>query len=106
MGELLMLLGMMRLLPQLGDPQSSSSCFGHCMGIAKLFFGLRSVNCVTRRRRLCFLTQGLREADRNFSGFGGLILGFPVEALPYLFGLVVGFIFVAVGGSRTLLWPL
>ncbi|KAL4576119.1 hypothetical protein LXL04_012208 [Taraxacum kok-saghyz] len=52
---------MMRLLPQLCDPQSELLLLRSCMGIAKLFFGLRTCQPEHMEEAASFFDQGLRE---------------------------------------------
>ncbi|KAJ0770727.1 putative reverse transcriptase domain, exostosin [Helianthus annuus] len=53
---------LMRLLPKLGDPQSELLLLRSCMGIAKLFFGLRTCQPVHMEDAALFFDKGLREA--------------------------------------------
>ncbi|XP_052621089.1 uncharacterized protein LOC111879644 [Lactuca sativa] len=92
------------LLPQLSDPQSELLQLRSCMGIAKLFFGLRTCQPVHMEEAAVFFDNGLRRAIEDivvcggpFFGdiqwriaslpirFGGLGLYWAVEATPYAF---------------------
>ncbi|KAJ0755819.1 putative reverse transcriptase domain, exostosin, DNA/RNA polymerase superfamily [Helianthus annuus] len=56
-----MAVDLMRLLPKLGDPQSELLLLRSCMGIAKLFFGLRTCQPVHMEDAALFFDKGLRE---------------------------------------------
>ncbi|KAF5811722.1 putative exostosin [Helianthus annuus] len=61
----------MRLLPKLGDPQSELLLLRSCMGIAKLFFGLRTCQPVHMEDATLFFDKGLREAIEELVVCGG-----------------------------------
>ena len=52
-------MNLMRLLPQLSDPQSELLLFRSCMGIAKLFFGLRTCQPVHTEEATILFDNGL-----------------------------------------------
>ncbi|PWA84065.1 reverse transcriptase domain-containing protein [Artemisia annua] len=66
---------MMRLLPQLGDPQSELLLLRSCMGIAKLFFGLRTCQPVYVEEAALLFDKGLREAIEDMVVCGGPFFG-------------------------------
>ncbi|XP_021979967.1 uncharacterized protein LOC110876095 [Helianthus annuus] len=66
---------LMRLLPKLGDPQSELLLLRSCMGIAKLFFGLRTCQPVHMEDAALFFDKGLREAIEELVVCGGPFFG-------------------------------
>nr|GEW72603.1 reverse transcriptase domain-containing protein [Tanacetum cinerariifolium] len=56
---------LMNLLSQLHDPQSELLLFRSCMGISKLFFGLRTCQPVHKKQAACFFYKGLRGSIEN-----------------------------------------
>ncbi|GJT86986.1 hypothetical protein Tco_1068703 [Tanacetum coccineum] len=56
---------LMGLLPQLHDPQSELLLLRSCMGIAKLFFGLRTCQPVHMEEAALFFDKGLRGSIKN-----------------------------------------
>ncbi|PWA43054.1 reverse transcriptase domain-containing protein [Artemisia annua] len=80
---------MMRLLPQLGDPQSELLLLRSCMGIAKLFFGLRTCQPVYVEEAALLFDKGLREAIEDMVVCGGPFFGdlqWRLASLPIRFG--------------------
>ena len=66
---------LMHLLPQLGDPQSELLLLRSCMGIAKLFFGLRTCQPVHMEGRRFGLTKSYEGRLRTLWCVGVLSLG-------------------------------
>ncbi|XP_052622515.1 uncharacterized protein LOC128127844 [Lactuca sativa] len=66
---------LMRLLPQLSDPQSELLLLSSCMGIAKLFFGLRTCQPVHMEEAALFFNNGLRRAFEDIMVCGGPFFG-------------------------------
>ncbi|KAJ0771049.1 putative exostosin [Helianthus annuus] len=80
---------LMRLLPKLGDPQSELLLLRSCMGIAKLFFGLRTCQPVHMEDAALFFDKGLREAIEELVVCGGPFFGdlqWRLASLPIRFG--------------------
>ncbi|XP_021985363.1 uncharacterized protein LOC110881398 [Helianthus annuus] len=80
---------LMRLLPKLGDPQSELLLLRSCMGIAKLFFGLRTCQPVRMEDAALFFDKGLREAIEELVVCGGPFFGdlqWRLASLPIRFG--------------------
>ncbi|XP_022031302.1 uncharacterized protein LOC110932259 [Helianthus annuus] len=80
---------LMRLLPKLGDPQSELLLLRSCMGIAKLFFGLRTCQPVHVEDATMFFDKGLREAIEELVVCGGPFFGdlqWRLASLPIRFG--------------------
>ncbi|PWA75758.1 reverse transcriptase domain-containing protein [Artemisia annua] len=80
---------LMRLLPQLGDPQSELLLLRSCMGIAKLFFGLRTCQPVYTEEAALLFDKGLREAIEELVVCGGPYFGdfqWRLASLPIRFG--------------------
>ena len=80
---------MMRLLPQLCDPQSELLLLRSCMGIAKLFFGLRTCQPEHMVEAASFFDQGLREAIEDIVVCGGPFFGdiqWRLASLPIRYG--------------------
>ena len=79
----------MRLLPKLGDPQSELLLLRSCMGIAKLFFGLRTCQPIHMNDAALFFDKGLREAIEELVVCGGPFFGdlqWRLASLPIRFG--------------------
>ncbi|KAJ0545394.1 hypothetical protein HanIR_Chr08g0349381 [Helianthus annuus] len=79
----------MRLLPKLGDPQSELLLLRSCMGIVKLFFGLRTCQPVHMEDAALFFDKGLREAIEELVVCGGPFFGdlqWRLASLPIRFG--------------------
>ena len=66
---------LMRLLPQLSDPQSELLLLRSCMGIAKLFFGLRTCQPVHMEEAEIFFDNGLCGAIEDIVVCGGPFFG-------------------------------
>ncbi|GKC30260.1 hypothetical protein Tco_1037554 [Tanacetum coccineum] len=105
---------LMGLLPQLHDPQSELLLLRSCMGIAKLFFGLRTCQPVHMKEAALFFDKGLRGSIENIVVCGGPFFGdlqWRLASLPIRFGglglysakLVSSYAFVA---SRAQSWVL
>ena len=105
---------LMSLLPQLHDPQSELLLLRSCMGIAKLFFGLRTCQPVHMEDAALFFDKGLRESIENIVVCGGPFFGdlqWRLASLPIRFGglglysakVVSSYAFVA---SRAQSWVL
>ncbi|XP_052627549.1 uncharacterized protein LOC128134140 [Lactuca sativa] len=80
---------LMRLLPQLSDPQSELLLLRSCMGIAKLFFGLRTCQPVHMEEAAIFFDNGLRGAIEDIVVCGGPFFGdiqWRIASLPIRFG--------------------
>ncbi|MFS7966563.1 putative exostosin [Helianthus anomalus] len=80
---------LMRLLPKLDDPQSELLLLRSCMGIAKLFFGLRTCQPVHMEDAALFFDKGLREAIEELVVCGGPFFGdlqWRLASLPIRFG--------------------
>ncbi|GKD86610.1 hypothetical protein Tco_1357764 [Tanacetum coccineum] len=81
---------LMGLLPQLHDPQSELLLLRSCMGIAKLFFGLRTYQPVHMEEEALFFDKGLRGSIENIMVCGGPFLDtYSGDLLLYIFDLVV-----------------
>ncbi|GKA62082.1 putative reverse transcriptase domain-containing protein [Tanacetum coccineum] len=102
------------LLPQLHDPQSELLLLRSCMGIAKLFFGLRTCQPVHMEEAALFLDKGLCGSIENIVVCGGPFFGdlqWRLASLPIRFGglglysekMVSSYAFVA---SRAQSWVL
>ncbi|GJR17450.1 putative reverse transcriptase domain-containing protein [Tanacetum coccineum] len=65
---------LMGLLPQLHDPHSELFLLRSCMGIAKLFFGLRTCQPVHMEEATLFFNKGLRGSIENIVVCGGPFL--------------------------------
>ncbi|GKE19027.1 hypothetical protein Tco_1426604 [Tanacetum coccineum] len=105
---------LMGFLPQLHDPQSELLLLRSCMGIAKLFFGLRTCQPVHMEDAALFFDKGLRGSIENIVVCGGPFFGdlqWRLSSLPIRFGglglysakLVSSYAFVA---SRAQSWVL
>ncbi|GJY27321.1 hypothetical protein Tco_0402047 [Tanacetum coccineum] len=105
---------LMSLLPQLHDPQSELLLLRSCMGIAKLFFGLRTCQPVHMEKAALFFDKGLRGSIENIVVCGGPFFGdlqWSLASLPIRFGglglysakVVSSYAFVA---SRAQSWVL
>ncbi|KAK9056951.1 hypothetical protein SSX86_024316 [Deinandra increscens subsp. villosa] len=66
---------LIRLLPKLGDPQSELLLLRSCMGIAKLFFGLRTCPPLHMMGAASFFDKELRAAIENLVVCGGPFFG-------------------------------
>ncbi len=66
---------LMRLLSQLRDPQSELLLLRSCMGIAKMFFGLRTCPPAHIEEASLLFDQGLREAVEGLVVCGGPFFG-------------------------------
>ncbi|GJX40296.1 hypothetical protein Tco_0255286, partial [Tanacetum coccineum] len=66
---------LMSLLSQLHDPQSELLLLRSCMGIAKLFFGLRTCQPVHMEEASLFFNKGLRGLIENIVVYGGPFFG-------------------------------
>ncbi|GJZ75315.1 hypothetical protein Tco_0639780, partial [Tanacetum coccineum] len=80
---------LMSLLPQLHDPQSELLLLRSCMGIAKLFFGLRTCQPVHMEKAALFFDKGLRGSIENIVVCGGPFFGdlqWSLASLPIRFG--------------------
>ncbi|KAL6521158.1 hypothetical protein OROGR_017727 [Orobanche gracilis] len=75
---------MMRLLPQLCDPQSELLLLRSCMGIAKLFFGLRTCQPEHMEEAASFFDRGLRGSIEDIVVCGGPFFGDIQWRLAYL----------------------
>ncbi|GJU50466.1 putative reverse transcriptase domain-containing protein [Tanacetum coccineum] len=105
---------LMSLLQQLHDPQSELLLLRSCMGIAKLFFGLRTCQLAHMEEAALFFDKGLRGSIENIVVCGGPFFGdlqWRLASLPIRFGglglysakLVSSYAFVA---SRDQSWVL
>ncbi|GJR93621.1 hypothetical protein Tco_0265795, partial [Tanacetum coccineum] len=105
---------LMGLLPQLHDPQSELLLLRSCMGIAKLFFGLKTCQPVHMEDMALFFDKSLRGSIENIVVCGGPFFGnlqWRLASLPIRFGglglysakLVSSYAFVA---SRAQSWVL
>jgi len=80
---------LMHLLPQLRDPQSELLLLRSCMGIFKLFFGLRTSQPIHMEEAARLLDKELREAVEDIVVGGGLFFGdlqWRLASLPIRFG--------------------
>ncbi|GJT26270.1 hypothetical protein Tco_0906545 [Tanacetum coccineum] len=80
---------LMGLLPQLHDPQSELLLLRSFMGIAKLFFGLRTCQPVHIEEVALFFNKGLRGSIENIVVCGGPFFGdlqWRLTSLPIRFG--------------------
>ncbi|KAI3778249.1 hypothetical protein L2E82_07407 [Cichorium intybus] len=80
---------LMGLLPQLCDPQSQLLLLRSCMGIAKLFFGLRTCQPVHMEEAALFFDKGLRGSIEDIVVCGGPFFGdfqWRMVSLPIRFG--------------------
>ena len=66
---------LMHLLPQLRDPQSELLLLRSCMGIAKLFFGLRTCQPIHMEEATMLFDKELREAVEDIVVDGGPFFG-------------------------------
>ncbi|KAL6502820.1 hypothetical protein OROHE_023988 [Orobanche hederae] len=66
---------LMSLLPQLCDPQSELLLLRSCMGIAKLFFGLRTCQPIHMQEAALFFDRGLRGSIEDIVVCGGPFFG-------------------------------
>ena len=66
---------LMYLLPQLQDPQSELLLLQSCMGIAKLFFGLRTCQPIHTEESAMLFDKELREAVEDIVVGGGPFFG-------------------------------
>ncbi|GJR34773.1 hypothetical protein Tco_1210457 [Tanacetum coccineum] len=85
---------LMSLLPQLHNPQSELLLLRSCMGIFKLFIGLRTCQPVHMEEATLFFDKGLRGSIENIVVCGGLFFGdlqWRLASLPiHLGGVVLG----------------
>ncbi|KAI3750270.1 hypothetical protein L2E82_20904 [Cichorium intybus] len=80
---------LMGLLPQLCDPQSELLLLRSCMGIAKLFFGLRTCQPMHMEEAALFFDKGLRGSIEDIVVCGGPFFGdfqWRLVSLPIRFG--------------------
>ncbi|GJZ32004.1 putative reverse transcriptase domain-containing protein [Tanacetum coccineum] len=80
---------LMRLPPQLCDPQSELLLLRSCMGIAKLFFGLRTCRPVYMEEAALLYDKGLRQSIEDMVVCGGPFFGdiqWRLASLPIRFG--------------------
>jgi hypothetical protein len=80
---------LMHLLPQLKDPQSELFLLRSCMGIAKLFFGLRTCQPIYMVRAAILFDKELRAAVEDIVVGGGPFFGdlqWRVASLPIKVG--------------------
>ncbi|GKA95149.1 putative reverse transcriptase domain-containing protein, partial [Tanacetum coccineum] len=80
---------LMRLPPQLCDPQSELLLLRSCMGIAKLFFGLRTCRPVYMEEATLLYDKGLRQSIEDMVVCGGSFFGdiqWRLASLPIRFG--------------------
>ncbi|GKB22324.1 putative reverse transcriptase domain-containing protein [Tanacetum coccineum] len=80
---------LMSLLPQLHDQQSKLLLLRSCMGIAKLFFCLRTCQPVHMEKAALFFDKGLRGSVENIVVCGGPFFGdlqWSLASLPIQFG--------------------
>ncbi|KAL5703887.1 hypothetical protein ACHQM5_022381 [Ranunculus cassubicifolius] len=80
---------LMHLLPQLGDPQSELLLLRSCMGIAKLFFGLRTCQPIHMKEAAACFDKALRGAIEDIVVCGGPFFGdlqWRLASLPIRFG--------------------
>ncbi|KAI3721949.1 hypothetical protein L2E82_32969 [Cichorium intybus] len=80
---------LMGLLPQLCDPQSELLLLRSCMGIAKLFFGLRTCQPMHMEEASLFFDKGLRGSIEDIVVCGGPYFGdfqWRLVSLPIRFG--------------------
>ncbi|GJV68014.1 putative reverse transcriptase domain-containing protein [Tanacetum coccineum] len=80
---------LMSLLPPLNDPQSELLLLRSCMGIANLFFGLRTCQPVHMEEAALFFDKGLRGSIENIVVCGGPFFGdlqWRLASLPIRFG--------------------
>ena len=66
---------LMHLLPKLRDPQSELLLLRSCMGIAKLFFGLRTCQPIYMEEAAGLFDKELRAAVENIVVGGGPFFG-------------------------------
>ena len=80
---------LMHLLPQLRDPQSELLLLQSCMGIAKLFFSLRTCQPIHMEEAAMLFDKELREAVEDIVIGGGPFFGdlqWRLASLPIRFG--------------------
>ncbi|KAK2455796.1 hypothetical protein QL285_003218 [Trifolium repens] len=80
---------LMQLLPRLRDPQSELLLLRSCMGIAKLFFGLRTCQPVHMEEAAILFDKGLRGAVEDIVVSGGPFFGdlqWRISSLPIKVG--------------------
>ena len=80
---------LMHLLPQLRDPQSELLLLQSCMGIAKLFFGLRMCQPIHMEEVAMLVDKEMREAVEDIVVGGGPFFGdlqWRLASLPIRFG--------------------
>jgi len=80
---------LMHLLPRLRDPQSELLLLRSCMGIAKLFFGLRTCQLIHIEEASVLFDKELCEAVEDIVVGGGPFLGnlqWRLASLPIRFG--------------------
>jgi hypothetical protein len=80
---------LMHLLPKLRDPQSELLLLRSCMGIAKLFFGLRTCQPIYMEEATVLFDKELRAAIENIVVGGGPFFGdlqWRLASLPIKFG--------------------
>ncbi|GJS40576.1 putative reverse transcriptase domain-containing protein [Tanacetum coccineum] len=101
---------LMSLLPQLHDQQSKLLLLRSCMGIVKLFFGLRTCQPVHMEKAALFFDKGLRGSVENIVVCEGPFFGdfqWSLASLPIQFG-GLGLYSAKVGSSYAfvlmLLW--
>ncbi|MCI10010.1 hypothetical protein A2U01_0031101, partial [Trifolium medium] len=79
----------MHLLPQLKDPQSELHLLRSCMGIAKLFFGIRTCQPIYMKVAAVLFDKELRAAVEDIVVTGGPFFGdlqWRIASLPIKFG--------------------
>ena len=80
---------LMHFLPQLQDPQSERLLLRLCMGIAKLFFGLRTCQPIHMEEAAMLFDKEFREAVDDIVVGGGPFFGdlkWRLASLPIRFG--------------------
>nr|GEV42109.1 putative reverse transcriptase domain-containing protein [Tanacetum cinerariifolium] len=80
---------LMSLLSQLHDPQSELLLLRSCMGIVKLFFGIKTCKHVHMEEAALFFDKGLRGSIENIVVCGGPFFGdlqWRLASLPIRFG--------------------
>ncbi|MCI52451.1 hypothetical protein A2U01_0073695, partial [Trifolium medium] len=66
---------LMHLLPQLRDPQSELHLLRSCMGIAKIFFGLRTCQPIHMKDAVILFDEGLCGVVEDIVVGGGPFFG-------------------------------
>ena len=80
---------LMHLLPQLRDPQSELLLLRSCMGVAKMFFGMRTCQPEHLEQAATYFDSGLRGACEDIMVSGGSFFGdlqWRLASLPIRFG--------------------